>query len=228
MVVKSRPVEMANIYWEQAWEVAASHYPAPSGDELAGDRELCAELLFCLLGGHGISYEHNLSAADLLWSLGVLDPDRPALSVERIEAELREPQFAPDRVDGTLRRYRFPARKARLLDDAQLWLQDSPPLAAALRAIPEERWRREFLSQCPGIGKKSASWLLRNTGYARELAVLDIHVLRAMQDCGRLGAANLPRDYEQAEDAYLSWCTEREYDPARFDLLVWDFSRRRQ
>jgi len=227
MVLTSRPVQVANVYWKQAWELAARRYPPPAAAGAASDSKLRAELLFCLLGGHGISFEHNLSAAERLWAVEVLRPGNLDVPRAKIEAELRRPQFEPRRRDGSLRRYRFPQRKAKLLADAQLWVAEFPSLAAALAEMSDERDRRDLLCQCPGLGQKSASWLLRNTGYAEQLAVLDVHVIRAMQDCGRLGDATLPRDYEEIEAAYLGWCAELEFDPSRFDLLIWDFSRKR-
>lgn len=225
MVVKSRLEEAANVYWEHAWALAAERYPSPAAGGPADETELRAELLFCLLGGHAISYEHNLSAADRLWNLGVLRGEQPEPTRAAIERELRLPQFDPPRRDGRPRRYRFPTRKATLLVGAQRWLRELSSLGDTLAEIPDEPSRREFLCKCPGVGAKSASWLLRNTGYAERLAVLDVHVVRAMQACGRLSSAVLPRDYEDAEAAYLHWCAEFDFDPARFDLLVWDFSR---
>jgi N-glycosylase/DNA lyase len=226
MELTDKQAAIASIYWEKAWEVAAPLYPGPAESLLAGDEELRAELLFCLLGGHGISYELNLSAADRLWERGLFRTPR-RLPKRSIQAELRKAQFEPRRSNGDLRRYRFPVRKAELLFAAQLWLEGIGSLAAEISAISCELERRDFLCSCPGIGPKSASWLLRNCGYARELAVLDIHVVRAMQACGRIDKADLARDYEIVETEYLSWCRDYEADPARFDLIVWDFSRSR-
>ncbi len=226
MELRDRPADIASIYWEKAWEVAAPHYPGPTAGSLAGDQELRAELLFCLLGGHGISYDLNLSVADRLWTRGLFRTSK-RLQKRSIEAELRKPQFEPRCRDGALRRYRFPTRKAELLFAAQLWLERIGSLAVEISTIRGEPGRRDFLCSCPGLGPKSASWLLRNCGYARELAVLDIHVVRAMQACGRIDKADLSRDYEAIESAYLSWCRDYDADPARFDLIVWDFSRSR-
>lgn len=226
MELGERSTDIAQVYWQKAWEVAAPHYLGPVEGSRADDQELRAELLFCLLGGHGISYDLNLSVADRLWARGLFRTSR-RLQRSSIEAELRKPQFEPPRRDGTLRRYRFPARKAELLYGAQLWLDDVDSLAAALATIVREPERRDFLCSCPGVGPKSASWLLRNCGYARELAVLDVHVVRAMQSCGRIEEADLSRGYEAIEGEYLSWCRDYDADPARFDLIVWDFSRTR-
>lgn len=227
MALTTTPTHAADVYWRHAWDVAGERYAAAVPLAGVGDQELRAQLLFCLIGGHGISYEHNLSVADRLWALGLFRSDECQLGKRLIEAQLRKAQFDPPRRDGQLRRYRFPKRKADLLYRAQLWLRDYPSLAATLTAIKDERDRRDLLCDCPGIGPKSASWLLRNCGYAERLAVLDIHVLRAMQSCGRIDRADLARDYEFVEAAYLGWCREYDADPARFDLLVWDFSRHR-
>jgi N-glycosylase/DNA lyase len=227
MELRERPADFASIYWEKAWEVAAPHYPGPRDGSFASEEELRAELLFCLLGGHGVSYELNLSVADRLWTRGLFRKPR-RLQRRSIEAELKKPQFEPRRRDGNLRRYRFPVRKAELLFSAQLWLEHAGPLASQISTIVSELDRRRFLCSCPGLGPKSASWLLRNSGYARELAVLDVHVLRAMQACGRIEKADLSRDYEAVESEYLSWCQDYDADPARFDLIVWDFSRSRR
>jgi N-glycosylase/DNA lyase len=74
------------------------------------------------------------------------------------------------------------------------------------------------------MGLKSASWLLRNCGLAAELAILDVHVLRAMQESGR-ASVNVVDDYEELERAFLVWCHELGAEPAGFDLLLWEWSR---
>jgi thermostable 8-oxoguanine DNA glycosylase len=130
----------------------------------------------------------------------------------------------PLRKDGSPRRYRYPRRKARLLGDALRWLVETGPLFSTLIGLDGEHERREFLASCPGIGLKSASWLLRNCGLAEELAILDVHVLRVMRESGRLGAGALG-DYEALERAFLAWCAELGAEPAGFDLLLWEWSR---
>jgi thermostable 8-oxoguanine DNA glycosylase len=149
------------------------------------------------------------------------------VNADELEAELAAPQFEPLRTNGELRRYRFPSRKAQLIAAAQEWLYDQDSLTAALAELESDGARRKLICQCPGIGLKSASWLLRNTGWASELAILDIHVIRAMEGCGRIRDVHLPRDYERVEQIYLAWCDEIGSDPARFDLVLWDFSRQR-
>lgn len=215
-----------DIFWVHAWELSGHHYRLNPGSatNLTEDH-VRSELLFCLLGGQAISYDLNRSAADRLAALGVFGA-RLWLEQE-IRSELELPQFEPRRRDGGPRRYRFPARKAALLAGAAAWISERRPLSDLLSARPSERERRALLMDCPGLGPKSASWLLRNLGLGHRLAILDIHVLRAMTACGRLTTSRLPQDYERAEIAYLNWCDELEVEPGGFDLLLWDWSRQR-
>ena len=71
-------------------------------------------------------------------------------------------------------------------DDATQVRRELGDAFAELVAIVDERERRRFLCNCPGVGLKTASWLLHNLGLASELAILDVHLLRAMRAAGRV------------------------------------------
>jgi thermostable 8-oxoguanine DNA glycosylase len=185
------------------------------------------ELLFCLLGGYGISYELNRSAADVVAGMKPFNHlhEEEQLSAE-LEATLSLASFEPRKADGGLRRYRYPKRKAALIVAARRWLLEQPPLGRFLMALPNDRERRAHMCRCPGIGPKTASWLLRNMRLATELAVLDVHVVRALSASGRLPPqARLPTNYDIIEDAFLAWCRELNADPGAFDLFVWEWQR---
>jgi thermostable 8-oxoguanine DNA glycosylase len=62
-------------------------------------------------------------------------------------------------------------------------------------------------------------------GLAERLAVIDIHVLRALVDAGRVGDVRLPRDYLAVEARFLEWCADIQAPPAAFDLLLWEWQR---
>jgi len=96
-----------------------------------------------------------------------------------------------------------------------------------LAALAGEGERREWLCGCPGVGFKTASWLLRNCGWARELAILDVHLLRAMREVGLVGAVSLPRDYVFVEETFLRWALELGATPGALDLFLWDLQRLR-
>jgi thermostable 8-oxoguanine DNA glycosylase len=184
------------------------------------------ELLFCLLGGHGVTFELARSATAVLEPLNVFHREwSPARLEVAVRTELESAQFDPRRQDGSLRRYRYPRRKARLIAQAAEWVNGHRPLSHNLAAHDDESARRDFLCDCPGVGLKTASWLLRNVGLGEELAVIDIHVLRALGATGRITEARLPRDYCAIERCFLAWCDELNAPPAAFDLMLWEWQR---
>jgi thermostable 8-oxoguanine DNA glycosylase len=184
------------------------------------------ELLFCLLGGHGVTFELARSATAVLEPLNVFGRKwSPSRLEAAIRTELETAQFDPPRKDGSLRRYRYPRRKALVIAQAAQWVKGRRPLYENLWVLDDERARRNVLCECPGIGLKTASWLLRNVGLGDALAVVDVHVLRALAAAGRITDARLPRDYHAVERHFLAWCDELNAPPAAFDLMVWEWQR---
>ncbi len=219
--------ESASSGWRERWQELHARYDALFDLEVDLNEELLRdEALFCLLGGHGVPYELALSATRQLLPLDLFSPTwEPLMLEERLRRELSLPQFEPPRRNGDMRRYRYPKRKANLIVSARAWFLQEEPILDRLRAIDDERVRRELLCGCPGFGQKTASWLLRNLGLGRGLAIIDVHVLRALADERRLVGVRLPRDYARVEEAFLSWCKELDASPAAFDLFLWEWQR---
>jgi N-glycosylase/DNA lyase len=217
----------AGIDWHALWsEFGWFYVDRVSAAIEQGSRNPERELLFCLLGGHGITFELASSATTVLERLDIFDSDYDLQRLEGlIRAELDKPQFEPRRHDGSRRRYRYPRRKAELIARAAGWAREQGPLAQRLSSIGDERSRRAFLCECPGVGLKTASWMLRNIGLGEALAVIDIHVLTALVAVGRVRNMKLPRDYEAVEHCFLSWCKELKAPPAAFDLMLWEWQR---
>lgn len=218
----------SDLWWAPVWERHRTSYARSARPRPAGETSLRRELIFCLLGGHGVTFELALSATDVILRLRPFDdgwtPDRLRPAIQR---ELSKPQFEPRRADGTFRRYRFPARKAQLIVDAVGWVDEQRDLHRGLAARTCERDRRSWLCQCPGIGLKTASWLLRNCGWAERLAILDVHLIRALQEAGVVTEPRLPRDYELIEVAYLAWADGLGACPSALDLFLWEVQRAR-
>jgi len=211
--------------WLASWRSLAPAYERRSR-QMASECALRQELIFCLLGGHGVSFELARSATDVVLALSPFDRRwPPEVLASTLRSELGAPKFDPRRRDGTLRRYRYPCRKAELITAAVDWSHRVGPMTESLAAIGCEHERRNWLCSCPGLGPKSASWLLRNTGYAEDLAILDVHVLRAMREAGRLDDQHLPRDYLAIERRFLEWCEELGASAAAFDLFLWEWQR---
>lgn len=211
----------------QAWVACADLFTeAVTRSVTPTEASFQRELLFCLLGGFGVSFEMAASASAVI---DCLEPYAAHWSSDnlsdRIEQELRLPQFEPRTAAGGLRRYRFPARKAQTVARSVDWIRSTGPVVERLVLIEDEHRRRTLLEECPGVGPKTGSWILRNLGLASSLAILDVHVVRALESCGRVADPSLPRDYLAVEEAFLTWCRELDALPAAFDLFLWEWQR---
>lgn len=180
-------------------------YVAPRGTSLHH------ELGFCLLGGYGIKMELNRAAWSKLISEGILDVGRNPTAKE-IESLLREPVLVGERMV----RYRFPRQKAIRLSGALCAIEDNPPTTTSAREF------RRDLMKIPGIGPKTASWLARNWLGSDEVAIIDIHVLRAGQKM-RLFKANvrLPGDYDELEGRFLQFAKALSVRASLLDAIIW-------
>lgn len=223
LIVLDPPTEL---WWEPIWARYGHRYQGAAPTRRAGETGLRKEMIFCLLGGHGITFELARSATTAVWDLQPFDDAWPPARLRRaVQRELSQPRFEPRRADGSLRRYRFPTRKARLVAEAVRWVQAQGGIRPGLNALATEEQRRAWLCECPGVGMKTASWMLRNCGWAQRLAIVDVHLLRALDEAQVVSNATLPRDYEQVERAYLDWADRLGACPAALDLFLWEVHR---
>jgi N-glycosylase/DNA lyase len=172
---------------------------------------LCEEVGACLLGGHGIPAAVGLAAFASLRAKGAFSG--PAHSEDVLFAWLSTPlQMA----GGKQVRYRFAQQKARYLAAALARLSyDSPPLENG-------RVLRDWLLDFPGIGPKTASWIARNWLDADDVAILDIHILRA----GRLAgffppSLTVEKHYSELEEWFLRFSKAIGVRPSELDAVIW-------
>jgi thermostable 8-oxoguanine DNA glycosylase len=170
-------------------------------------REIC----FCLLGGFGIKAEVNRAAFSRLSKVGIFKVGRRPNSRE-IERLLRIPLC----VDGRKIRYRFPHQRAQRISAALKLLEnDVPPKSDALEL-------RRWLMKIPGIGLKTASWIVRNHLGSDTVAILDVHVVRACQLMNLFGpSVSLPRDYPALEKKFLDFAHAIGIKPSLLDAIMW-------
>jgi len=194
------------------------------------DNQLLDHFYFCLLGGFGISYELNLSAYTVLKSKGYLQLDflssASSRFLEAVVEELSKPQFLPLTSTGNRRKYRYPRAKARTLVRASHWLLHSCgfQLKVFLEGDPLES--RDRLITCPGMGYKTASWFLRNIGHGDRLAIIDIHVYRALRSLGVIpNHLSTNKDYLKIEQLFLEACDQIGAVPSQMDLILWLWER---
>lgn len=170
---------------------------------------LTQEVAACLLGGHGIPAKVGVAAFQKLKSLGVLR-GKPT------EAGLFELLAQPLEVDGRLIKYRFARQKARYLSTALACLADQDAPMASGKVL------RDWLTQLPGIGYKTASWVARNWLDADDVAILDIHILRAGALAGFFDSKfTVERHYLQLEGQFLNFANAIGVRASELDAVIW-------
>lgn len=171
---------------------------------------LAEEVAACILGGHGIPAEIGLAAFASLRDAGLLHPTADA---EAIAAFLRKPLLIPGRPRPV--RYRFAAQRAARIS-AALAILDA-------NAAPEDPLAlRDFLLDFPGIGPKTASWVVRNWTGCDGVAIIDIHLQRAGIGAGFFSQSwRLPRDYALFEKAFCEVARIGGVTTAALDACVW-------
>lgn len=193
-------------YWSsQAWMWGEEH---PTHYRLG--RTLREELIACLLGGYGIPAEVGLAAYERMNAVDRMDPRR-LTDAETAVALLSEPlELAGQRV-----RYRFAAQKGRYLAAA----------LSGLERIDEEvddTSLRDALTSLPGVGPKTASWVVRNWRGSDDVSILDVHIVRA----GRMLHLFDPdwrveRHYARMEEAYLGFARAISARASILDSVMW-------
>ena len=209
------------VRWGHGWQVGTAAYwvaltktavqdgrlpDSPARHRIGAD--LAEEVAACLLGGHGLPHQVGLAAFAAVRAAGLLH--RPAASHE-IENVLRQPL----QVGAKSVRYRFPGQRAAYLAAALARLQAQVPPASA-RAL------RDWLLELPGIGPKTASWVVRNHLGSSEVAIIDVHVWRAGIEASVFDPAWTPaRHYGLLEALFLSWAHHGEVSAADLDAVIW-------
>jgi thermostable 8-oxoguanine DNA glycosylase len=198
-------------YWKgQAWQ----HQRLGTYQDLRLGRSLIEELAACLLGGYGMPAELGLAAYRRLRDRGLLIA---VPKVKEVERALSEPFLTPG---GQRRHYRFPHQKARYLVASLKELLEIEPPADDLAL-------RNLLMTFPGIGPKTASWIVRNHRGSDAVAIIDVHILRAGRHLGLFPTSWEPqRHYIQLESAFIQFATALGVRAAILDALMWDYMRR--
>lgn len=176
---------------------------------------LTEAVCMCLLGGYGISWEMN-EAAFLHLREGGTFIGEPRSAAE-IEFLLRQPLW----VEGSSRRYRFPAVKAKYLAGALSFLNTHP------EAPKDDVKFRDWLLQIPGVGLKTASWITRDWLGSNRIAIIDIHLQRAGLLMGLFSEADrISRDYHRMESRFVAFCKAAKVPAWAMDQLIWSDMRK--
>ena len=192
---------------------AQAHRDAECFQSHALGRTLAEEVSACLLGGYGMP-------AELGWAAFVRLRDEGLLSGQAGTDELERALTKPFKVANSSRKYRFARQKAKYLCGA----------INAVRALSPTRDGRQLRSQLTGItgiGPKTASWIVRNHLGSDDVAILDVHIIRAGVAAGVFPATADPaRNYFTLEQRFLEFCAAIDEPPSRLDAIMWDYMRR--
>lgn len=193
-------------YWaSQAWM-----WEIEAPDHYRLGRSLEEELIACLLGGYGIPAEVGLAAYERLRAVNAEEPDR-LLDAETVLGLLQEPLV----LNGRPVRYRFANQKSAYLAASMGQLRD-------LDHEAPDRDLRDALTTLPGVGPKTASWVVRNWRGSDCVSILDIHILRA----GRIlkifpKTWSVEKHYLQLEDAFLRFADDISVKASILDSVMW-------
>lgn len=198
-------VPLTPAYWAAQtwmWQLNAPHHYRLG-------RTLADELLACLLGGYGIPAEVGLAAYDRLRNH--LAEGGALTDVGTVEALLA----APLEVGGRGVRYRFARQKAAYVAAA---FAELPAVDDTLDDLP----LRDRLMRIRGIGPKTASWIVRNARSSDEVAILDIHILRAGRLMGIFDEhLFVERHYARLEAAYVGFADAIGTRASILDSVMW-------
>ncbi len=165
----------------------------------------------CLLGGHGIPASVGLAAFEHL-RLSMVFDEQTQLAEQSIYNLLSEPLAHK----GKFIKYRFARQKARYLAAAMGKLSDEEPPMESGQSL------RNWLIDIPGIGYKTSSWVARNWLDADDVAILDIHILRAGQISGFIDQnLKVERHYVEIERQFLDFSRALGVRSSELDAVIW-------
>jgi thermostable 8-oxoguanine DNA glycosylase len=193
-------------YWAAMSEIADD-----SDDFVSTETTLKEQVGFCLLGGFGITAEMNHAIFDRLDAEGIFRPHNIPTAAD-IERLLR----SQVNVEGKLKRYRFPNQRSSRLATAMRLIEEDPP------SPDDPRTFRDELIKIPGIGPKTASWITRNWLGSDDVAILDIHIIRAGVLIGLFDRRQtVPKDYDAMEARFLEFAAALQVRPSLLDAVMW-------
>lgn len=224
MIPDAKECFMSDIEWGEAHEFFTPCYwltqywmnelDRMSESKYKTNATLPEELTFCLLGGFGVTAELAATAFERCKESGLID------SYETDHTRWEEDLSRPLEVEGKSRRYRYPRQKAKYLASAMRVLKDDP--WSQLKG----KQMRDYLLTLKGVGPKTASWIVRNLEDSDEVAILDIHLIRAGIITGIFKPTHsVDKHYSDMESIFIEFCHRLGALPSRLDCLIWDQMR---
>jgi thermostable 8-oxoguanine DNA glycosylase len=200
-------------YWYTQHFMRSTDQVQPANRHRIGET-LAEEIVACILGGYGIPAEVGDLAFRRIKQMGLIET--LCADVTALENALHEPLQLGTRSI----RYRFWRKKARYLAGIFNYLQSTDiPTTDAIDL-------RNRLMTLPGIGPKTASWTVRNWTNSNDVAILDVHVVRAGRLMNLYGPEErVEKDYMQMERKFIVLAKKMAVPTADLDSLIWSMMR---
>ncbi len=200
--------------WGEQWQVGSAAYWTALTSALrapcthAIGKDLREEVAACILGGYGIPANVGLAAFSAVRDAGLIESGASPEDFERVLS-------TPLPVGGRLVRYRFGhQRSARLAEALRMLAVSDPP--------SEPRDLRDWLLSLPGVGLKTASWIVRNFFGCDQIAIIDVHVWRAGVAAAVFDPAWTPSmHYQLLEQMFCAWASRGGVSAADLDAVIW-------
>ncbi|ESY51391.1 hypothetical protein X745_23285 [Mesorhizobium sp. LNJC374B00] len=181
---------------------------------LVDQRYVERTLITCILSSTW-TYEKAIDAADIfLAEFREGDRSSSLPDEETIESLLRSRRI----------RHRFPKSKARQLKASLSTIDRMQESAVGFfDKFASERLARDFVStNFSGLGYKQSSMFLRDIGVARELAVIDIHIIWFLENVESMTVSNLSKkNYLLLEDYLRAFSEKIGISINALDRLIW-------
>ncbi|NQT06328.1 MAG: N-glycosylase/DNA lyase [Candidatus Omnitrophica bacterium] len=129
-------------------------------------------------------------------------------------------------VRGELSGVRFPNNKTAYLLAARKLFKEGKGIGVTRRIDKNDiiKTREWLVENVKGFGYKEASHFLRNIGLGKDLAILDVHILRNLKKCGVIKEflTSISRKrYMEIEDKMRAFAKRLDIPLGELDLLFW-------
>lgn len=192
--------------------------------------ELWYELVACILGSN-IHYEHANFFYNYLRKHHILDINNSTNNYDLFEksifSALSEYAYPSPKNPYKMLRYRYPRIKAKYIrmTAESLYNNGNSIKNILLKSTDTADARRHLIDYCAGIGPKQSSLYLRNIGYSKNIAILDIHVLRYMYLVqlipNEVRTITTLKEYSTYESLLQQYGHKLNLDLAYLDIAIW-------
>ncbi len=172
-----------------------------------GDKHVFSELCFCILTPQAEAVECDKAIKELI-KTGLLFNGRPKA------------------ISPYLKAARFLNKKSEFIVNARRLFKKNS--CFSIRGYIDGKnifkTRDWFVDNIKGIGYKEASHFLRNIGFGKDLAILDVHILKNLKNYGiikRIPKSLTKNEYLKIESQMRDFCKNINIPMDELDLLFW-------